>query len=276
MKNLVGYLLTCFIYLFNSYAMGTTINESMSEVSSLSQTKHPTATNSLLENYNRQAYKLNSELDTNIVRPAAVGYVTYIPLPIRNALANFFNNLRDFITLGNDILQLNGRSAMKNTMRISINSTIGLFGIIDVSSSLGLFPNKNSFGNTLKVYGWTNSSYLIVPLFGPSTIRDTIGMVPDIVFNPTWYLIDNNYISISLFTLSAINTRSKFLGFDQVLNTSIDPYITMRDTYLAAIGESIPSQGNESNNINIDSLIGDESSEINTSKSKNESGFITK
>ncbi len=223
-----------------------------------SATKATTKSVDRFENYNRNAYRLNDTLDKSIIRPTAVGYITYVPLPLRVVLSNFFNNLRDFVTLGNDILQLNGQSSMKNIMRISLNTTIGLGGILDVSTGLGLVQNKNSFGNTMKVYGWTNSSYYIIPLLGPSTVRDALGLIPDTVFNPTWIVFSNNYISVGLFAVNAVNNRAQFLGFDKILETSLDPYVTMRDTYLAAIGESsVTSAGTESAP-NIDSLLEDD------------------
>ncbi|MCC2644505.1 MAG: transporter [Burkholderiales bacterium] len=212
------------------------------------------------ENYNRNAFRLNDKIDKAVLHPAAIGYVTYVPLPLRLALSNFFNNLRDFVTLGNDILQLNGQSSMKNVMRISINTTFGLGGILDVSSALGLVQNKNSFGNTMRVYGWTNSSYYVIPLLGPSTVRDAIGLIPDTIFNPIWTVVNDNYISIGLFALNAVNTRSQFLGFDKILETSIDPYITMRDTYLATIHESIPTSNSAESSPSIDSLLEDDAS----------------
>lgn len=210
------------------------------------------------ENYNRNAYRMNDKVDKTVVRPTAVGYITYVPLPIRTALSNFFNNLRDFVTLGNDILQLNGQSAMKNLMRISINTTLGIVGILDISTSLGLVQNKNSFGNTMKVYGWTNSSYYVIPLLGPSTVRDTIGLIPDTLFNPTWIVISSNYISVGLYIISAVNVRSQFLGFDQILDTSLDPYVTMRDTYLTTIGEIPPAKPGSESEPSVDSLLQDD------------------
>ena len=194
-------------------------HQSSATVTTNSSTESVAKTKSLdrFENYNRNAYRMNDKLDKAIIRPAAVGYITYVPLPVRTVFYNFFNNLRDFVTLGNDILQLNGQSTMKNIMRISINSTFGLAGILDISTSLGLAQNKNSFGNTMRVYGWTNSSYYVIPLLGPSTVRDTIGLIPDTMLNPTWFIIRSNYISIGLFAVSAVNNRSQFLGLDQIL-----------------------------------------------------------
>ena len=215
------------------------------------------------ENYNRNAYRMNDTIDRNVVRPTTVFYVTYIPSPIRGAIQNFFNNLRDFVTLGNDILQLDGISSMHNVMRIAINSTFGILGIIDISSSLGLMQHTNTFGNTLKVYGWKNSSYFVIPLLGPSTVRDTIGMIPDTLFNPTWWIIPSqyDYVSVGLFVVNGIDQRSKYLDYDQLLYTSIDPYSTMRDTYLQGKGEAILQSGNgNSNDVSIDTLLNDDTS----------------
>ncbi|MBP9742477.1 MAG: VacJ family lipoprotein [Burkholderiales bacterium] len=216
------------------------------------------------ESYNREVYRINDTLDKHIVRPAAVGYTTYVPSTVRLGIQNFFNNLRDFITLGNDILQLSGQAAMHNVMRIAINSTFGIVGLIDVSSSLGLMQHTNTFGQTLKTYGWKHSSYFVIPILGPSTVRDAVGIIPDTVFNPTWWLIPSqyDYISVGLFVINGIDSRAKYLEFDQILDTSIDPYATLRDTYLQAHGESVPENANGMNNdVSIDSLIGDDTSD---------------
>ena len=216
---------------------------------------HTTDTNiDPYQNYNRNAYRMNDKLDKIIVRPVAVWYIDYVPYPVRNTIANFYNNLRDFVTLGNDILQFQGQSSMKNLMRISINSIFGIAGLIDISTSLGLPQNKNSFGNTLKFYGWKHSNYFVIPILGPSTVRDAIGMIPDTAFNPTWYIDYPYYISIGLFAVNGINTRTQFLAFDQILNTSVDPYITIRDVYLANIGESVPLTTNQ-NEESIDTIL---------------------
>lgn len=212
------------------------------------------------ENYNRNAYRMNDTLDKNFIRPAAVGYITYIPKPIRLVIQNFFNNLRDFVTLGDDILQLNGQDSMHNIMRIAINSTFGILGLIDISSSLGLMQHTNTFGQTMRVYGWKNSSYFMIPFIGPSTVRDALGMIPDTIFNPTWLIIPQQYtyVSVGLFMVNGIDQRAKYLDFDGLLDSSIDPYVTLRDSYLQAHGEIAPqSPNNNSNEVNIDNLIDD-------------------
>lgn len=206
------------------------------------------------EAYNRHVFRINMRVDEAVVRPTTVWYIDNVPTPVQSGTSDFFNNLRDFVTLGNDILQLDGKHSMQTFMRVSINSTIGFLGLIDVSSSLGLPSHKNSFGNTMKTYGWANSSYLVIPFLGPSTVRDTFGMIPDIYFNPTWYVIDNNYITVGLFAINAIDTRAKFLETDKILYTSLDPYIAMRDFYMQAIGE-VGANSSNNNDVNIDSLL---------------------
>ncbi len=216
------------------------------------------------ENYNRNAFRMNMKLDGAVVRPTAVWYITNVPSPIRYSIANFYNNLRDFVTLGDDILQLNGTNTMKTLMRTSINTTVGLLGFIDIATGIGLKDHRNNFGNTLKFYGWKNSSYFVMPLLGPYTVRDAIGLIPDVYFNPTWYVVDNNYISVGLFTIGALDSRSKYLDADALLATSLNPYITMRDVYMQSIGEPIIYKGHNDSSINIDNLIDGNSSNEST------------
>ncbi len=213
-------------------------------------------------------------MDRYILRPIAVGYVNYVPDPIRYVITNFYNNLRDFVSLGDDILQLDGMDSMQTTMRIGLNSTFGLLGMIDIASSMGLPQHKNTFGNTMKRWGWTNSSYFMIPLYGPGTIRDQLGLIPDIWFNPTWYVIDDYWISGSLFAVNLVDARSKYLGQDQLLEQALDPYATVRDIYLQHTGEYIyPTASSESatDSDNVDSLIAEENGQpATTSKSSND------
>ena len=147
---------------------------------------------------------------------------------------------------------------MHNIMRISINSTIGILGMIDISSSMGLKQHTNTFGKTMQTYGWTHSSYFVIPGLGPSTVRDSLGMIPDALFNPTWWIFSDPYISVGLFAVDAIDKRSKYLDYDQILYTSIDPYTTMRDAYLQSSGEKVPTDTSNSN-LDINSIIDDDS-----------------
>lgn len=216
------------------------------------------------ENYNRPIFAFNMTVDHYVLRPVTVGY-TYIPDPIREAFGNFYNNLRDFVSLANDILQLDGIDTMQTTMRIAINSTFGILGLIDVASSMGLPQYTNTFGNTLRRWGWTDSNYFLIPFMGPGTVRDQIGIAPDIYFNPLFYLINDPYISGSIFGINLLDQRSKYLGQDELLEQTLDPYATIRDLYLQKNGtykyatESVDSNANESDN--IDDLIDEQNGE---------------
>lgn len=237
-------------------------------LSSCATSKNP---NDPYENYNRKVFTFNMMMDHYILRPVTVGYVTYIPEPIRYVITNFYNNLRDFVSLGDDILQLDGMNSMQTTMRIGLNTTFGLLGMIDVASSLGLPQYKNTFGNTMKRWGWTNSSYFLVPVLGPGTVRDQLGLIPDVWFNPTWYIINDYWISGSLFVVNQIDARSKYIGQDKLLEQSLDPYATIRDIYLQHNGEYIyptdsgESSGGESDD--VDSIIADENAGTKPTKS---------
>lgn len=215
------------------------------------------------ENYNRPVFEFNMTVDHYVLRPVTVGY-TYIPDPIREALGNFYNNLRDFVSLANDILQLDGIDTMQTTMRIALNSTFGILGLIDVSSSMGLPQYTNTFGNTLKRWGWTDSSYFLVPFLGPATVRDQLGIIPDVYFNPLFYIINDPSISWSIFGINLLDQRSKYLGQDELLEQTLDPYATIRDLYLQKNGAykyATESNDNNTESENIDNLISEENGE---------------
>ncbi len=215
------------------------------------------------ESYNRKMFLINGAVDKVMIRPIALTYKNYTPDPLQNIINNFYNNMRDFVSLGNDVFQLKGMSIMQTTMRISINTVFGLFGFIDVASSLGLKRELNSFGNTFKAYGWKNSSYIVLPLLGSSTIRDGVGLIPDIYFNPTWYLF-SDWISYTSFGIQLIHTRSTFIGIDtQIEQMSLDPYITIRDIYMQSRGYIAESQIQDTD---IDDLIDSESPVIDSPK----------
>ena len=211
------------------------------------------------EHYNRSAYNLNNSFDNVILKPTAIGYTKYIPSFIQKGISNFFNNLSGFTSLFNDIFQLDIKKSISDLMRVSINSTIGLIGLIDISSNLNLSSENNTFGNTLKHYGWKSSKYFVIPFLGPSTVRDAVGMIPDSVLNLTWWLIPYNflYVSFGLFGLNVVNKRSEYLKYDDVLVASLDPYITIRNTYLGSIGEKIQMKKKVEDDFSIDNILND-------------------
>ncbi|MDD3267191.1 MAG: VacJ family lipoprotein [Burkholderiales bacterium] len=236
------------------------------------------------ENYNRKVFAINMTMDEYVLRPVTVGYTSYVPEPIQYGLGNFYGNLRDFVSLGNDVLQLDGINTMQTFMRIVINSTIGIFGLIDVSTSLGLPEYKNDFGTTLKTWGWTNSSYFLVPFLGPGTVRDQLGVIPDVYFNPVFWIIHDDLISFPIFAIGQLDNRAKYLGQDELLTQTLDPYATVRDLYLQNKGIYIyPTESSgdidaelfgdtlvESNVALVESVNYYKESEINKSKESSE------
>jgi phospholipid-binding lipoprotein MlaA len=206
------------------------------------------------ERFNRKVFIFNSYLDGYFFRPITIGYIATVPKPIQISIENIFVNLKDFVSLGNAVLQLRIKDSFSQLMRVSLNTTIGIFGILDVAGSIGLASQKITFGDTIRQYGWNHSSYIVAPFFGPSTVRDFLGTGPNIFFNPTWYIFDNNYISIGLFFTNSIQQRAKLLGYDQLLVTSLDPYIAVRDYYLKSIND-FPIETEDYNNVSIDDLI---------------------
>ncbi len=215
------------------------------------------------ENYNRDVFTFNMTMDKYVLRPTTVGY-TYIPEPIRNSVTNFYINLRDFVSLGNDIFQLDGMNTMQTTMRISINTAFGILGLIDVSSELGLPEYQNTFGNTMKFWGWEDSKYFLVPFLGPGTVRDQLGIAPDIYFNPLFYIISDPVISWGILGIDQLDNRSKYLGQDELLEQTLDPYATVRDLYLQKNGYfkyPTAESSNDSESSNIDDLIDSENGE---------------
>lgn len=234
---------------------------SLADLENASPTKFKSAESSIIdphENFNRNSYRMNDTLDKNFLRPTTVWYVNNVPGFIRTGAQDFFNNLRDFVTLGNDILQLSTYRSLKDTGRVCINSTIGILGLFDVASHWGMPEHINTFGHTMLFYGWEHSSYVVLPFLGPSTIRDALGMIPDTFFNPTWWLNYPyvNYVSTGLFAVSLVDARAKVLPFDQALNAAIDPYTAMRDFYLQSSG-NLPVNSSESSidEVQIDGII---------------------
>ena len=127
------------------------------------------------EGYNRAVFKFNDKADQYVLAPVARGYRKITPKPVRTGVSNFFNNLRDVVSFGSNVLRLDVKRASEDLVRVGINTTFGLGGLIDVAGAGGVPDNKNTLGDTFATWGWKNSNYFVVPLLGPSTVRDTAG-----------------------------------------------------------------------------------------------------
>lgn len=188
------------------------------------------------EGFNRGVYKFNDTIDGAILKPIAMGYNYVTPDVAKKGVNNFYNNITDFITAVNSFLQLNFEQGMTDAGRVIVNTTVGLLGFIDVSSTnVNNYKerNKEDFGTTLARYGWRDSAYLVLPLFGPSTFRDGTGLVVDGMFiDPIGY-IDNVRLRNTLYVGKIINTRAQLLDATNLMDdASIDPYAFQRDSWL--------------------------------------------
>ncbi|HEY5603373.1 MAG TPA: VacJ family lipoprotein [Gammaproteobacteria bacterium] len=194
----------------------------------------PTESYDPFERYNRAVYQFNEDFDRAVARPVARFYQDVLPAPVDKGLTNFFSNINDVIVLVNDLLQLKFEQSLQDTARIFFNTTIGLLGFIDVSSHLDLPKHREDFGQTLGYWGVPTGPYFVLPIFGPSTIRDSVGLGVDYAaFYPIFNRIDNSAVEWSLFVLDLIDQRADLLGASKLLDmAALDPYIFTREAYL--------------------------------------------
>ena len=193
------------------------------------------------ETLNRATFAFNMGLDKVIFKPVSKGY-RKLPSPIRTGTSNALNNLSNLITVPNNILQGDFRSAANNGARFLINTTIGIIGIFDPADSFGFEKgDKEDFGQTLGVMGVGEGCYLVLPVLGPSTVRDTVGSLISLNGGDAWYNItvrnDTTYVKDSDYYvskgLSGVDFRAKNLeAFDSIEKNSVDFYATVRSLYL--------------------------------------------
>lgn len=185
-----------------------------------------------LESINRGIYKFNDTVDKNVIKPVAQGYKAVMPTVGRVMVSNFFSNLDDVVVTANDLLQFKLVQGFSDGMRFVVNTTVGVFGLIDVASTGGLQKHNEDFGQTLGKWGVGNGPYLVLPILGPSTLRDTAGLYADGYTSPMYQMNDMGARNQAYLT-RGINRRSEFLDQEKVLDEAmIDPYTFMRDAYL--------------------------------------------
>jgi phospholipid-binding lipoprotein MlaA len=185
-----------------------------------------------LEPLNRGIYTFNEAVDTTLLRPAAELYHGLVPRIVRIGVSNFFSNINDVIVALNNLLQGKVSNAASDTGRVLVNTTIGLLGIFDVATPMGMPKNNEDFGQTLGWWGVGDGPYLVLPIFGPSNIRDTFGLVADMFTDPTMYVDPTRTRNIMVGTRT-VNRRSELLEASTVLEAAaLDKYQFVRDAYL--------------------------------------------
>lgn len=184
------------------------------------------------ESINRFTYRFNTAVDTAVLKPAAIAYKTLLPQFIRSGINNAYDNIGMLPTVANDLLQGKGRYAIKDTWRFIINSSLGIGGLIDVASTFSLPPRNNDMGLTFAKWGNKQSPYVVIPLLGPSTVRDGFGLMFDYTFFTPYPYIKNSAAMWSILGVRYAGLRSQLLDSDPIISQAIDKYAFIRDAYL--------------------------------------------
>jgi len=215
----------------NSWAILTLVVTSLLFSSGCASRKGAEKNPDPFEPVNRQIYKFNDVADRFVVRPVAKGYQFITPDPVETGISNFFDNITYPVTIVNDFLQGKVRQGFSDTGRFLINTTLGLFGFFDVATPMGLPSHNEDFGQTFAKWGAPAGPYLVVPLFGPRTVRSGIGDLANIRVNP---LVQYNNTSQrdKLLLLWTVEIRASLIGPDELVRDAFDPYLFVRDAYL--------------------------------------------
>lgn len=181
------------------------------------------------EGFNRAMFSFNEGLDRAVVKPVTQGYRFIMPDFAEQGVHNFFENIGDVKTFFNNVLQGKPKEASEDLGRVVVNTTIGIGGLFDVASAFGIPKHDEDFGQTLGAWGVESGPYLVLPLFGPSSLRDGVGRIPDMMVDPIQQVSDDD-TGLGLQVLRVIDKRSQLLEAEGVI--SGDRYTFIRDAYL--------------------------------------------
>lgn len=185
------------------------------------------------ESFNRVIFNINEFVDQAALKPLGTLYKDIMPKPLSKGISNFFANFYTIPTVINDFLQGNFYQTASDAWRFTINSTIGLLGFFDVASDMGLEPNTEDFGLTLARWGYKNSNYLVLPIFGPSTVRDGIFGLPVYYYMTPYAYIKPMEVSYSIYALDLTSRRADLLNYQSVFDqVMLDKYSFLRNAYL--------------------------------------------
>lgn len=184
------------------------------------------------ESFNRKVHKFNMAVDSALIKPPAKFYKAVVPGFIRKGINNAFNNVDMLPSIANDVLQAEGKWAIKDTWRFVINSTLGVGGLFDVASTFGLPPHYNDLGLTFAKWGDKNSPYIVIPLIGPSTIRDGSGWLVQFALWTPYVYINNDAVAYGLVGMRYLDLRTQLLDSEPLMDEALDKYAFIRDAYL--------------------------------------------
>ncbi len=185
------------------------------------------------ESFNRSVFEFNEGLDAYLLKPVVAGYRFVLPEFVREGIYNFFSNYNDIYTALYNLLQGKPGFAFNDFMRVVVNTTMGLGGLLDLATPGGLEKHKEDWGQTLGVWGVPAGPYVVLPFFGPSNVRDTVGTVADLESDYLFRLLPNVALRNSITGLRVVNARNTYYEAGDLLDgAAIDKYTFMRDAYI--------------------------------------------
>ncbi|WP_349573352.1 MlaA family lipoprotein [Azotobacter salinestris] len=182
------------------------------------------------EGVNRAIFRFNDTLDSYFLKPVAQGYQKITPQFLEDGVHNVYRNMGDVGNLANDLLQAKFHDAGVDSSRLLLNSTLGVLGFFDVATKMGLDRNDEDFGQTLGAWGVQSGPYVVLPFFGPSTVRDAGGLVVDSYTKPYPYMDDDIRTRNIMFGLNVVDTRASLLSAEKLITG--DKYVFIRNAYL--------------------------------------------
>jgi len=208
------------------------------------------------EDLNRDIFIFNEKLDEKLLKPAALTYRKVTPQFARTGVTNFFNNLEEIDTTINQVLQGEIKYAFNDASRFVINSTIGLLGLIDVASKMGLERHEEDFGQTLGVWGFNSGPYIMIPFLGPSNPRDLLSRPISSFLSGTFAMEDND-VKLTLVGFDALETRERLLDAETLIIG--DKYIFVKDAYVQSREYEINNGSTENDEFldDMDDIFGD-------------------
>lgn len=183
------------------------------------------------ERLNRTTYKFNDKVDKAVLRPVARGYQKVTPHFVRTGVSNFVDNLLYPIVIVNDLLQARFKVLARDTGRFLMNTTLGIGGLLDPATEAGLQKNENDFGLTFGRWGIGKGPYFVIPLLGPSDVRDGLGRIPAAYFSPQNY-VNNTWVQYGIWGLTLIDARYRLMPENELIDGAYDPYLFVKNAYL--------------------------------------------
>lgn len=188
--------------------------------------------NDPFESYNRSMFKFNDAVDSAVLKPAATAYQDILPSFVQTGIGNFFGNIGDVWTMVNNLLQGKVEYGLNDMMRVAVNSTMGFGGVLDIASEAGIQKHKEDFGQTLGKWGVAPGPYVVLPIFGPSTVRDTAAF-PVNVYGDPWTYTTPVSVRNTGAVVRLVDQRAQLLGASNLLEEiALDRYIFVRSAYL--------------------------------------------